>query len=112
MQYTKQDLQDLLDKYEADNLTELAGKLIDAAYRESPALNDMHTLTSAMWVTEHPCEREIQKSSRSKGSILSYVWYLWGCKEQTVTLDGEESNPRWDKSARFNSLEDALNGVG
>ena len=112
MQYTKQDLQDLLDKYEAGNLTELAGKLIYAAYKESPALNDMHTLSSAMWVTEHPCEGEIRESSRGKSSILSYVWHLWGSKEQTVTLDGEESNPLWDKSARFDSLEDAINGVG
>ena len=56
MQYTKQDLQDLLDKYEADNLTELAGKLIDAAYKESPALMDMLTMTSAMWATEHPVD--------------------------------------------------------
>ena len=112
MQYSKQDLQGLLDKYEADNLTELAGKLIDAAYKESPALKDMHTLSSAMWVTEHPCEDEIQESSKGKGTILSYMWYMWGCKEHTVTLDGEESNPRWDKDARFESLEDALKGVG
>ena len=112
MQYTKQDLQDLLDKYEADNLTELAGKLIDAAYKESPALKDMHTLKSAMWVTEHPAEREMQESSEGRNNVLSYMCYLWGCKEQTVTLDGEESNPRWDKSARFDSLEDAINGVG
>ena len=112
MQYSKQDLQDLLDKYKADNLTELAGKLIDAAYKESPALNDMHTLSSAMWITEHPCEREMHGSRGGRSNVLSYMFYLWGCKEHTVTLDGEESNPRWDKSARFNSLEDALNGVG
>jgi len=112
MQYTKQDIQDLLGKYKAGNLTELAGKLIDAAYKESPALYDMHTLSSAMWVTEHPCEREMHSSREGRNNVLSYMFYLWGCKEQTVTLDGEESNPRWDKSARFDNLEDALNGVG
>src|SRR5699024_12349032 len=48
--------------------------------------------------------------SEGRNNALSYVCYLWGCKEQTVTLDGEESNPRWDKDARFESLEDALNG--
>ena len=112
MRYTKQDLQDLLDKYKADNLTELAGKLIDAAYKESPALNDMHTLSSAMWVTEHPCESEMHSAREGRNNVLSYMFYLWGCKEQTVTLDGEESNPRWDKHSRIDSIEAALNGVG
>ena len=111
MQYSKQHLQDLLDKYEADNLTELAGKLIDAAYKESPALNDMHTLSAAMWVTEHPCDNEIQESSRGKGTILGYMWYMWGVKEQTVTLDGEEHNPLWDRNNRFTSLDGVLDGM-
>lgn len=111
MQYSKQDLQDLLDKYEADNLTELAGKLLDAAYKESPALNDMHTLSSAMWVVEHPCYEEIQEHSKGKGTILSYMWYMWGVKEHTVTLDSEEHNTQWDKDTRFTSLESALNGM-
>ena len=111
MRYTKQHLQDLLDKYEADNLTELAGKLLDAAYKESPALNDMHTLSSAMWATEHPCDTEIQEHSRNQGTILGYIWYLWGVKEHTVTLDSEEHNQLWDKNTRFTSLESALNGM-
>ena len=112
MRYTKQDLQDLLDKYKAENLTELAGKLMDAAYKESPALMDMLTMTSAMWATGHPVDEEMRTSTEGRNNALSYICYLWGCKEHTVTLDGEESNPRWDKDARFESLEDALNGVG
>ena len=112
MQYTKQDMQDLLDKYEAENLTELAGKLMDAAYKESPALMDMLTMSSAMWVTEHPVDEEVRTSAEGRNNALGYIGYLWGCKEQTVTLDGEESNPRWDWGARFDSLEDALNGMG
>ena len=111
MQYSKQGLQDLLDKYEADNLTELAGKLLYAAYKESPALNDMHTLSSAMWVVEHPCDKEIQESSRNQGTILGYMWYMWGAKEHTVTLDSEEHNQLWDRHARFTSLEGALHGM-
>ena len=112
MQYTRQDMQDLLDKYEADNLTELAGKLMDAAYKESPALMDMLTMTSAMWATEHPVDEEMRTSTEGRNNALSYICYLWGCKEQTVTLDGEESNPRWDKHSRIDSIEAALNGVG
>ena len=112
MQYTKQDLQDLLDKYEAGNLTELAGKLLDAAYKESPALHDMHTLSSAMWVVEHPVEREMHSAREGRNNVLSYMYYLWGAKEHTVTLDSEESNPLWDRNTRFTSLEGALNGMG
>lgn len=111
MRYTKQHLLDLLDKYEADNLTELAGKLLDAAYKESPALDDMHTLSSAMWATEHPCYEEIQEHSKNQGTILGYIWYLWGVKERTVTLDSEEHNPLWDKDTRFTSLDGVLDGM-
>ena len=71
MQYSKQDLQDLLDKYKADNLTELAGKLIDAAYKESPALMDMLTMTSAMWATEHPVDEEIRTSTEGSNKPRS-----------------------------------------
>src|SRR5699024_5971618 len=112
MQYSKQDLQDLLDKYEADNLTELAGKLMDAAYKESPALMDMLTMTFVLWATCQRVDEEMRTLNEGRNNALSYICYVWGCKEQPVTRVGEESNPRCDNQSRINSIEAVWNGMG
>src|SRR5699024_12579455 len=72
----------------------------------------MHTLSSAMWIVEHPVEREMHSAREGRNNVLSYMYYLWGAEEHTVTLDSEESNPLWDRNTRFTSLEGALKGMG
>ena len=94
---------ELLAKYDADNITELSGKLLNAALG-TEAMRDVSDLAQSLWTEHHPVEAETRAGGATMPHPLNQVAWLWHRKENTVTPTGEQFDPRWDHPARHDTI--------
>lgn len=84
---------ELLTKYDADNITELSGKLLNAALK-TEAMQDLSELSQSMWTEQHPDIDEAWVNAHTKLHPLNAIAWIWHSKGKTVTTTREEPDPR------------------